>query len=94
MAMDLDVEFLGLARELVGTRSCTIRLESGATFRDLLLSLASTYPALLGKIIDRDSGELTRAFMLNVDGRRAVTDLDVPAADGQRVLLMFAEAGG
>jgi hypothetical protein len=35
-----------------------------------------------------------RAFMLNVNGRAVVNDLDAQAADGQRVLLMFAEAGG
>jgi molybdopterin converting factor small subunit len=92
--MDLNVEFLGLARELAGTRSCTIRLEGGATFRDLVSSLAVHFPLFIGPIIDGSSLELMRAFMLNVNGRAVVNDLDAQAADGQRVLLMFAEAGG
>ncbi len=92
--MDLSVEFLGLARELAGTKSCAIRLESGATFRDLVSSLASSYPALVGPIIEPNAQDLTRAFMLNVNGRASVADLDALAEDGQRILLLFAEAGG
>lgn len=92
--MDLNVEFLGLARELAGTKSCSIRLEGGATFRGLVSSLAQSFPSFIGQVIDGSSWELTPAFMLNINGRAVVTDLDAPVSDGQRVLLMFAEAGG
>lgn len=92
--MDLNVEFLGLARELAGTKSCSIRLENGASYRCLVSSLAQSFPAFVGPVIDGSSGELTSAFMLNIAGRAVVTNLDAPASDGQHVLLLFAEAGG
>ncbi len=92
--MQLKVEFLGLARELAGVSACLATLAAGATWRDLICDLASQFPALVGPVILPDSCTLSTAYMLNVNGRTIVRDFDEPVHTGQRLLLMFAEAGG
>lgn len=92
--MRLDVEFLGQARRLAQTKECLVDLPDQASFRNLLARLASLYPALVGPVIVPETFDLVSAYILNVDGRLAVRHLDDPAQDGQRVLLMFVEAGG
>ncbi len=92
--MQLKVEFLGLARQLAGASESLVALDEGATWRDLIRSLASQYPALLGPVIIPDRYVLTPAYMLNVGGRTVVREYDAPVQPGQRLLLMFAEAGG
>ncbi|MBM3187725.1 MAG: MoaD/ThiS family protein [Chloroflexi bacterium] len=92
--MNLTVEFLGLSRRLAQAKEALVTTHDRATFRDLLRILAERHPALLGPVIVPDSYDLVSAYMLNINGRRAVTDLDTPAHDGQRILLMFVEAGG
>jgi hypothetical protein len=92
--MKLTVEFLGLARRLAQTSECLIDLPDQATFRDTLRELAFRYPSLLGPVIVPNTYDLVSAYMLNVNGRYAVRDLDTSTQDGQRLLLMFVEAGG
>ncbi|MBN1401283.1 MAG: MoaD/ThiS family protein [Anaerolineae bacterium] len=92
--MRLTVEFLGLARRLTQTRESLVDLDDQATFRDVLRHLAARFPSLCESVIRRDSFDLVPSYMLNLNGRRAVRDLDMPAEDGQRLLLMFLEAGG
>jgi hypothetical protein len=92
--MQLKVEFLGLARELAGVTEGLVTVEDTATWRHLLRDLADQYPALLGPVIVPESHSLTVAYMLNVGGRTIVRDFDAPVQPGQRLLLMFSEAGG
>jgi molybdopterin converting factor small subunit len=92
--MKLTVEFLGLAHQMAQTKECSITLPNGATYRDTLRELASLYPALLDSVIIPQTYNLVSAYMLNSEGRYAVSDLDTPVQDGQLLLLMFVEAGG
>ncbi len=94
MYMKLDVEFLGRARRLAQTKSCLIDVDDQATLRDVIRRIASRFPALVGPVISPENFELTPSYMLNIDGRRAAKDLDAPVHDGQRIILMFMEAGG
>jgi len=92
--MKLTVEFLGVSRRLAQTPECQTEVPDRATFRDVLREIATRFPALQGAVIDPTTHALLPEFMLNIGGRQAVTDLDAPAQDGQRLLLMFLEAGG
>ncbi len=92
--MQLTVEFLGQARRLAQTKEVTVLLDGPASFRDVLRRVAEQYPALVGPVIAPQSFGTIPSYMLNVDGRRVVGDLDAAAADGQRLILMFVEAGG
>jgi len=92
--MKLTVEFLGLARRLTHTKKSVLETDDRATLRDVLCRLAAEYPALVGRVIDPETYELVPSYMLNLDGRRVVKDLDEHPRDGQHLILMFVEAGG
>ncbi len=92
--MRLTVEFLGLSRRLTQVRETELELDEPATCRDVLQCLASQFPALLGQVIVPDTFDLVPSHIINIEGRRAVTDIDARVQDGQRLIFMFAEAGG
>ncbi len=92
--MKLRVEFLGLSRRLAQTKESLVEVGDRATLRSVLRHLAVQYPALVGSVIVPETFDLVSSYMINIDGRCAVTDLDQPAQDGQRLILMFVEAGG
>jgi len=96
--MRLTVEFLGLARRLAQRRESLVELDDQATFRDVLERLATQFPALVGPVIvpdsDRSSYGLSMSYMMNIDGRSVVKDIDAVAGNNQRLILMFVEAGG
>jgi len=92
--MKLTVEFLGLSRRLAQTKESLVEVGDQATLRSVVRHLASQFPALVGPVVAAPSYDLAPSYMMNIDGRRAATDLDQPAQDGQRLILMFVEAGG
>lgn len=92
--MKLIVEFLGLSRRLAHRKESLVELDDQATLRDIVRHLASRFPALLGPVIVPETFDIASSHMININGRRAVTNLDAKAEDGQRLILMFVEAGG
>lgn len=92
--MKLTVEMLGLSRRLTQTKESLVEMDDQATFRDVLAQLATRFPALVGPVIVPDTYDIVSSHMINVDGRSVVTDLDSHPQDGQRLILMFVEAGG
>ena len=92
--MRLTVEFLGLSRRLAQVKATELELDEPSTCRFVLQRLASQFPALLGQVIVPDTFDLVSSHIINIDGRRAVTDVDARVEDGQRLIFMFAEAGG
>jgi hypothetical protein len=92
--MRLTVEFLGVARRLTQTKESLVEMDDQATFRDVLRHVALAFPALVGPVLVPEVFDLVSSYMINVDGRRVVQDLDAPTQDGQRLILMFVEAGG
>ena len=92
--MQLTVEFLGLARKLTQAKQVPLAIPEQATLRDVLRHLAAQYPALIGPIITPETFELNPSYLVYLDGRHAAKDLDMSLQDGQRLLFMFAEAGG
>jgi hypothetical protein len=92
--IEITVDLLGIARRLAGTRELSLKFEDNATHRDVLHRLADLFPAFLGTIIDPQSFELTPAFMINLNGHRAISDFYTPVVSGERLVLMFVESGG
>ena len=92
--MKLIVEMLGLSRRLAQTKVSLVEINDQTTFRDVLAQLATRFPALVGPIIVPNTFDIVSSHMINVDGRSVVTDLDSHPQDGQRLILMFVEAGG
>ena len=92
--MKVTVELFGHPRQLAGEKEAVLDLSKDARMRDVLVQLAERVPALLGPVIDPQTYELTSPYLLNIDGRRVVNDLNIRPEDGQRLLLFFVDAGG
>lgn len=92
--MKLNVEFLGVARRLTQTKQTQVEVGDHDTYRDVLRLLAMQFPSLLGPVIVPQTYDLVPSYMLNLDGRRAITDLDAYPQDGESLIFMFVEAGG
>ena len=68
---------------------------SGATVRELLANLAAECPELQERLYDSD-GRITPAVavFVNHDSINRLDGPDTPVADGDRVMLLMATAGG
>ncbi len=86
-------ELYGQPYVLAGARQVTVDVTAPATVRSALAALARYAPALVGPVLDSDGG-LGTAFVLSADGRAFTRDPERPVADGERILLMSASAGG
>jgi len=92
--MEFTVEFFGLPRRLSGEKETTVDVPEGATLRDVVHALAAQFPAFLGDLIDPRTYELMEPYFFNIDARRVAKTLDYEPQAGERLLLLFVEAGG
>ncbi len=84
------VELFGVPSLLAGQRRVAV---VGATLQELSVSLAAVCPALLGKVIDPDTGWLLGGYTFVLD-ERFTTDRRAPIAPTSAVLLVSTVAGG
>lgn len=94
--MTISVEFTGAARAVVGQKTIQVKLDEHATYRDVVRRLASTYPALIGLLIDTDretflSGNM---FVINGDLSTPAMVLDEHPHPGDHLILMSLVTGG
>jgi molybdopterin converting factor small subunit len=80
-------------RNLLGDRR-EVDLE-GATVREVLGNLIAAYPELKDRVYDGD-GRLNSAVavFVNQDSIGRLSGLDTPVADGDRIVILMAIAGG
>lgn len=73
-----------------------LTLKEGATFRDVVRTLARRYPKMTGDVIQPDGETMQPPNILNLDGRRMIQphQMDESVDDGDRVILMSMSAGG
>jgi molybdopterin converting factor small subunit len=84
----ITVELFGIPRRRAGRAE--VRLPVG-TVAETLRALEQTCPGLTGLIEDN---RLSRHYLLSLDGRHFVSDLDLPLKPGAHLLLLSADAGG
>jgi molybdopterin converting factor small subunit len=96
MHMRVHIEFLGLARLATGLKELELDLENGATFRDMVRTLGTQYPALIGNVIQPDGETLQHPNRLNHNAKRIVQahQMDERPSDGDRIIVMSISAGG
>jgi molybdopterin converting factor small subunit len=85
----VTVEFFGMARQRTGRRELTV---SAATAGEAVAALLEACPELRG--LRGPDGRLAPHYLLSLDGRQFLTDLDHPLRGGERLLLLSADAGG
>lgn len=92
--MEFTVEFYGLPRRLSGVKETTVNVKDGATLRDVVIALAGQFPAFLGELVNRETYDLAEPYFFNIDARFVPPSLEHKPKEGQRLLLLFIEAGG
>lgn len=94
--MQIDVEFLGLARLVTGEREVAIDVEEGTTYRDLVGLLADKYPQMIGQVIRPDRATLQEPNIFNLNARRMIQakQMDETLQGSDRIILMSMSAGG
>ncbi len=88
------IELFGAPRLLAKAASVDVPSQGPAVVRDLLHGLEEACPALKGRVLRAGEGTLVEGFLLSVNGRRFVRDLDETLAAGDRLLLFSSSAGG
>ncbi|MBN1583193.1 MAG: MoaD/ThiS family protein [Anaerolineae bacterium] len=94
--MRISVEFLGLSRLITGTKARDFDLIKGTTFQELVRVLGTTYPAMIGDVIQSNGSALQSPNIFNVDGKRMIQQNQMQDSlnDGDRIVLMSMSAGG
>lgn len=89
--MKLTVEFFGTPRLLSREKKVVIEVGDDATLRDVNAELVKRFPSFLGPLIVPETYELVEAyFFYNMDAAPG----DEKVKEGNRLLLMFVDAGG
>jgi molybdopterin converting factor small subunit len=88
-ANEVIVEFYGIPRQRAGRAELLL---SPGTVAELLAQVQEHCPGLRG-LVD-DQGQVSKEFLLSIDGERFVVDLNERLKPGARVLILSADAGG
>jgi molybdopterin converting factor small subunit len=88
-AVEVTVELYGIARLRAGKSEVTVHARTAA---DMLAAVERVCPALAGLV--QSNGRLAPQYLLSVDGRVFESDMQRPLKDGERLLLLGADAGG
>ena len=94
--MQVQIEFLGLARIITGEKVQILDFKEGATFRDLVRQLGDTQPGLIGDVIRpaRDGLQPPNVFH-SKDGHFVKQhQLDQDLKPDDHIVLMSLSAGG
>jgi hypothetical protein len=91
---EFTVEFYGLPRRLSGVKETTVGVEHGASLRTVVAALAERFPTFLNGLIDPQTYDLEAPYFFNIDARFVPPNLEHVPEEGQRLLLLFLEAGG
>ena len=92
--MQVEVRFAGLFRRYTGERERVFDIPDGSTAGDLLLLIGREYGSRLPKNLwDDESGRFHRSIRLARSGSPTLDETEV-LRDGDKILLIFALAGG
>ncbi len=92
--MRVTVEVFGIVRDLVGGPTVELELPEPGTAGQALLALAARHPRLVGPVLEPDGAAPNPHYLLNLEGRRFLQDLEEPLPEGSHLLLLAAPAGG
>jgi molybdopterin converting factor small subunit len=87
--VEVTVEFYGIPRQRAGRSELTV---AARTVGDALAAVQSACPGLEGLL--SPDGKLASHYLLSLDGQEFAADERLPLKQGQRLLLLSADAGG
>ena len=88
-SVEVTVELYGIARLRAGRAEVTVQAR---TVADMLAAVEQTCPALAGLV--QSNGRLAPHYLLSLDGRVFESELHRQLKDGERLLILGADAGG
>ena len=88
--MGVTVEFFGIPRQRAGRAELLVR--RAGTAAEVLEAVQRECPQLADLVKPR--GGLSGHYLLSLEGKEFITDLQQPLPPGSRVLLLSADAGG
>ena len=88
------VELFGVARLRAKRSEVSLALPPDATMVDVLSALAEAVPALVGPVLTHEKTRLAAGHACNLNGHDFVRDLRTRIVDGDRILILSADAGG
>jgi len=92
--IDCTVELFGVARLVANVREVPLTVRAGATLADILAALADKLPVLRGRVIEPDTMRLADGYTCNLNGLDFVRSGDAPVREGDRIMILSADAGG
>lgn len=92
--MTCTVELFGVARMVAGTREVVVSVPPDGTVADIFAALATTVPALAGRVVRRTGDGLVEGYACNLNGLEFVRQTTAHVRDGDRIVLLSADAGG
>lgn len=94
--MKVRVDLTGLARSIVGSKPVWLDIPENGTYRDVVASLSSQFPALVGVVISPDSRDLLNANIFSKNGEDLILDEGMQGhpEEGEKLLLLSVIVGG
>jgi len=95
-SMQVNIEFTGVTRVLTGQPGCSLALVEGDTLGEIVTTLASRYPQLVGDVIAEGGQKLVATNVFSLNGKKILheDDLQFKPQDGDRLILLSLLAGG
>ena len=92
--VECTVEFFGVAQLLTRNKTVSLALPQEATLSHLFSALAERMPVLVGRVITPEKNRLVSGCACNVNGLEFVRNPTAKIRNGDKILILSADAGG
>ncbi|MBN1681645.1 MAG: MoaD family protein [Anaerolineae bacterium] len=93
--MQKTIRLFVTLRDLAGSKTLSVPLDSGSTVRDLIQAINAANPAIATALLDSE-GQLSDAVFIYVHGRNVIglQGLDTPIREDDEIMLVPPMVGG
>lgn len=94
--MKIQVEFTGVAREILGQRQVELVVDDDCTYSCIVRQIGLRYPQLQGIFIDKNSLSLLSGNVLSRNGEETILPgmMNQSPQDGDRLIFLIFIVGG
>jgi len=81
---------------LIGKSEFAISLPTNSTLSDVVRTLSSNFPAMVGEVIEADQSNLIPTNVISINGKQIIheKEMHTQPRDGDRLILLSLLAGG
>ncbi len=94
--MEVQIEFTGLAREIVGGKQISLTLDEGASYSDVVERLGQLYPKLIDILIEPNGRCLLNANFFSRGEEDVIfpSQMEEGVRSGEKLILISIIVGG